>query len=151
MSVVSQVNEWVAIAANWLSLVSLVASVYAALTIRRVRRDIAGRATLPSTIEALEDVSSDLAELMQNFEPNQRAVALQFARCEGNLRSIVVSQRSIAPRARDLIAKIGAYDEMQGGNRPVTLPIDEAWTIYRALIALVEELRRLAQVHRIGG
>lgn len=151
MAVLGQVNEWVAIAANWLSLVSLVASVYAALTIRRVRRDIAGRATLPSTIEALEDVSSDLAELMQNFEPNRRAVALQFARCEGNLRAIVVSQRSIAPRARDLIAKIGAYNEMQGGNRPIALPIDEAWIIYRALIALVEELRRLAQVHRIGG
>lgn len=151
MSVLSHVNDWVAIAANWLSLVSVVASVYAAVTIRWVRRDIAGRATLPSTIEALEDVSSDLAKLMQNFEPNHRAVALRFARCEGNLRSIVMSQRSIAPRARDLIARIGSYNEVQSGTRPIALSSDEAWTIYTGLIALVEELRRLAQVHQIGG
>lgn len=151
MSTLSQINDWVAVLANWLSLVSLVASVYAAVAIGRVRRDIAGRATLPSTIEALEDVSSDLAELMQNFELNRRVIALRFARCEGNLRAIVVSQRSIAPRARDLIVKIGAYDRARRGDQPIALPIDEAWTIYRALIALVEELRRLAQVHRIGG
>ena len=147
------INEWVAILANWLSLASLGVSVYAAVTIARVRRDIVGRATLQMVIAALEDIDRALVEMLRDFDANHRTVAGQLARCEANLQVLVTSRNAAAPRATRIVELIAAFADRADGHAPTALSsqVDEAWKIQALLSGLLEELRRSAYMRQIGG
>lgn len=147
MAILVQISDWVALLANSLSLVSLGVSVYAAVTITRVRREVAGRATLPAIIAALEESNLILLEMLSDLDGNRRLFEAQLARCEANLRVVLASRNVAAPRARLLAERIERFSL----SDVTSSQVDEAWKIHASLVGLIEELRRVSYMQQIGG
>lgn len=152
MSVLTPVNEWVAVAANWLSLASLLVSIYAAVMISRVRRDIAGRVMLPGLVAALEESNRTFAVMLRDFETNEREFGLELARCEANIRVVSIAPNAAARAAKGVLAQIGAFRRRPSKvrlykNEPKS---DQAWAIYESLNGLLEELKRVSIRNQIG-
>ena len=124
-----------------------------ALTVAKVRREIAGRVTLPTIIAALEGSSSSLAAMLNDYEANRRAFDVQLAVCEANLRAVVGHGSAARPRIKSLLESIVAFRSGRGSDAAseVTLDTDRAWTIYGSLSGLIEELKRIDQVKQLGG
>ncbi len=153
MSGLAQLNDWVAVSANWLGIISLAVSTYAAVTISRIRRDIVGRVTLPAIISALEDGNGQLSAMLKDFDASHRSFEVTLSVCEANLRTIVSSRSQATPRAKSLIGDIAAFRKgrLSSGAQATALDIDRAWAIYGSLSGLVEELKRITHLHQVGG
>lgn len=144
----------VATLANWLSIISVLASVYAAVTIARVRREIVGRAALPSVIGALETSSRNLTAVGTQAEPEwHQVVDLEFARCEVYPRAVIAIRNAARRPASDLLRDIEAYRRLAGSAAPEEAGTrrDQAWRIYVSLNGLIEELKRITLWQQMGG
>lgn len=148
-----EIDGWVALLANWLSIVSVLASVYAAVTIARVRRDILRRATLPGIVAALETSVRAMTDLLGSLDDNWRPIELELARCEANLRAVVNAKLSAERRARALLRDIDVLrrPRRRSAREADSARLDQAWKVYASLSGLVEELKQIALWHRIGG
>lgn len=139
--------------AEWASIFALFISAYAAYAITRVRSQILGRVRLPALVSGIEKNTAALAALMRDFEENKEQVGLELAICEANLRLLSVSVKG-RPRtsANAIVKDIKRYDGrtffgtgVAKGHR------DGAWSIYKSLNALIEELKHVLEDQRVGG
>lgn len=152
MSVLSHVNDWVAIAANWLSLVSLVASVYAAVAIGRVKREIIGKATLLGIVTALKQNKRAMSEMINDLERHEDLFLVELSNCEAHLRAITNSAKIASRRIKLLITQIEFYRREPGILTRAPKPKkQQAWALYATLNGLIEKLGHVSRANQIGG
>lgn len=144
-------------AAEWASILALFISGYAAYAITKVRSQILGRVRLPGLFAELEKKTGDLANLMLDFDGNKEQIGLVLAVCETNLRLLAISVKGSAKAsARSVMKEIRAYEGRNSKftffNQPENVGTrDGAWSVYKSLNALLEELRHTLEDQRFGG
>lgn len=140
--------------AEWVSLLSLIVSGYAAWAITRVKSQILGRVRLPTLVSDIEKNAKNLAALMREYEANVEPVGLEIAKCGAHVKVLALSIKGPARASiRDLNRKIKFYQGKKGWLY-VASPRNtrqDAWHIYEAMNALIEELHHTLDDMKRGG
>lgn len=140
---------------EWLSIIAAFFSVYAALTVGKIRGQMLGRMKLPNQISKLRKVAKNIPELMSNYATNTEAIDLELAKSESNLKTLLRTIRG-QPRgtAQNLLKSVQSYR----GNRKLDWLFStedktdsDVWKMYSAMNVLIEELKDAVEEQRIGG
>jgi hypothetical protein len=149
----SDAGSWASLVSLAISVFSLIASSYAALAIRRVRRELISRATLPALSKALGQHLDTLGNYLQDYENTRNDFAAELAGCEANLQSV---QRKVADTT-----KVNVYPaQWKIARYKAPLPFSkkgpqnsehDARAIYHALKSVQQQLENFLDEQRLGG
>jgi hypothetical protein len=157
-----QWNDWrqyLSDAAGVASLLSLLVSAYAVLSVRQVRAELITRFTLPDDLNALKKHATALNVFMQDFEVNKTAISVELEKCAANLRKI----RKKVPRQLFILA-IGETPtaiidslimriQMYKGALWMTPKTskEDVQAIYVSLSGVIEEIKNVSDEQRAKG
>jgi hypothetical protein len=141
-------------AAEWASILAFFVSLYAAVTITRVRKQILGRVRLPNLLELIKNDAHNIVKLMPDYDERRDEVGLELRKCEAHLKALLRSvPRKDKISTGTVLKRIREYN----GQRYFIFSIrpknnrDDAWEIYTVLNALIEELKVILEDQRLGG
>jgi hypothetical protein len=135
--------------AEWASILALLASGYAALTVKKIRADMMARVRLPDLVSAIDRHASEIVRAMPGFDTDEgrAAVAAVLARCVPDLEA-VIARGADAARVRALIDRI---DVCRNGSLRGKKAKDEVWAIWASLAGVLTALNNLIQDRYVGG
>jgi hypothetical protein len=149
----SDAASWASLISLGISVLSLIASSYAALGIRRVRQELISRATLPALSKAMGQHLNALGGHLQDYENNRNDFAAELAGCEANLQSV---QRKVADPTKvnvyPVLWKIARYRAPLPFSKKGPQDSEpDARAIYLALKNIQQQLKNFLDEQRLGG
>ncbi|MFZ1104993.1 MAG: hypothetical protein WAN86_19435 [Hyphomicrobiaceae bacterium] len=130
-----------------ISILSLVASGYAAYGIKQLRAEMIARVRLPVLLDAMTANSSKLVGLMDSYNEVsiKRLFDIELAKCAANLKMIKQKLSQPHQKALGIDALLGKI-ERPGGH----LSVAEAWASIAALNGFTDHLKGVIQERQLG-
>jgi len=137
--------SWIAAIA---SILSLLASGYAAYGIRSIREEMIARVRLPALLEATASNASALTGLMRTYSEigTKRLFDIELARCVANLKMINQKLTRAQKRVLGIDELLNDMSERPGGH----LSMAQAWSMIAALNGFTDHLKGVLQEYQLG-